>query len=415
MYKELTINEIKGRIIFNSRGRETLEINVRVKDHWGKCSYPEGASVGKFEVKPFPKGRVEESLKILKEIEGKLIGLNSLDYKGLNRLLKELDGTEDYSNLGGALPFCLTFAMLDASSKVLKEPIFKLINKKEKYLCPLPLGNVLGGGKHAGGRAPDIQEFLVCPIGARNFREAMKVNIKVHEVLGEILQKSYPYFTKGKGDEGAWAPPISNKEALEKVKESIERVRDELKVEIKLGLDMASSSLWDSKRELYVYSREGVKRNKDEQLEYIREIIDKYNIFYIEDPFQEEDFESTAKITEEFKSVWIVGDDLFTTNIKRLIYGSQFKAGNGAILKVNQIGGLGDAWEFIETAHKLKYLLVTSHRSGDLPEGHISHLALASDSKLIKAGVVGGERIAKLNELLSLSEDYKLENVKLIA
>ncbi|MEM4311991.1 MAG: enolase [Nitrososphaerales archaeon] len=410
---DLSIKEIKARVIFNSRGVETLEVNIRVNEHWGRCSYPEGASVGKFEAKPFAKGKLDESLKVLKEIETKLLGFDALDYKGINILLRELDGTSDYSRIGGAIPFCVTFAMLDASSKNLQEPLFRLINKKESYLCPFPLGNILGGGKHAGGKSPDIQEFLVCPVGAKSFREALKANFKVHQTLGEILLKFLPDFTKGKGDEGAWAPKMGNQEALEKVKEAINRVMDEVGFEIKLGLDVASSTLWDPNKGVYVYEREGIKRNKEEQRNYLRSIIEKYDLFYIEDPFQEEDFESTAKLTEEFKSLFITGDDLFASNPVRLEYASRIKAGNSAILKVNQVGGLGDAWGFIEKAKSLNYSLITSHRSGDVPEGHISHLALASESKMLKAGVLGGERIAKLNELLRLSEDYNLRMVNL--
>jgi enolase len=266
------------------------------------------------------------------------------------------------------------------------------------------LGNCISGGQHTRGKAPDIQEFLALPHGAATFLEAQTANAIVHKKIGDALKKKNTAFNGGKSDEGAWIANISTDEAFETVTKVCEEVGNELDFECGFGIDCASSSLWKEKEEKYDYEREGTKRDTAEQLEYIRELIEKYHLTYVEDPFHEEDFESFAELTKKTKNCLICGDDLFTTNNERLSQGIKQNAANAIIIKVNQIGTLTDAADTIENAQRNGYATVVSHRSGDTTDWHIAHIAVGYKCPLIKTGVVEGARIAKLNELLRIEQ-----------
>ena len=270
---------------------------------------------------------------------------------------------------------------------------------------PYPLGNVIGGGKHATGRATDIQEFLTLPLGADSFSAAVEANAMVHRKLKKILGELDATFTGGKGDEGAWAPNISNDEALEAISSACREVSEELGFECRVGVDVAASSLWDSERNVYVYERDGVERDPGEQIEYILNLIEKYNLVYVEDPLHEDDFEGFKELTSKSRGCLICGDDLFVTNVNRLQRGILIHAGNAIIIKMNQIGTLTDTWKTTQLAQENGYVPVVSHRSGETEASHIAHLAVALNAPIIKTGVVGGERIAKLNELIRIEEE----------
>jgi enolase len=272
---------------------------------------------------------------------------------------------------------------------------------------PHPLGNVLGGGKHARANAPDIQEFLVLPIKVGSFFEAAYTNIMIHRQVGLSLEKKDPTFTGGRTDEGAWAPNITNEDALEILATSCERVSNETGVKCGIGMDIAASSLWNTQEECYVYKRDEVKRNSGEQLEFILRLIETYKLVYVEDPFHEEDFASFSQLTKEVKNCLICGDDLFVTNKNRLQKGIDMKAANATIIKGNQVGTLTDAWETTQLAQKASYVPIMSHRSGETTEAHIAHLSVAFRCPIIKAGVVEGARTAILNELIRIEEMLK--------
>jgi len=270
---------------------------------------------------------------------------------------------------------------------------------------PYPLGNVIGGGKHAFGRATDIQEFLVLPVGADSFSAAVEANARIHGKLKGILGEMDSTFTGGKGDEGAWAPNISNDDALEALSKACNKISEEMGFECRMGIDVAASSLWNPEKGVYVYERDGIERDTGEQIEYILSLIDRYNLIYVEDPLHEDDYEGFKELTSKAHGCLICGDDLFVTNVKRLEKGISMKSGNAIIIKMNQVGTLTDTWRTTRLAQENGYVPVVSHRSGETEAYHIAHLAVALNAPIIKTGVVGGERIAKLNELIRIEEE----------
>ena len=242
------------------------------------------------------------------------------------------------------------------------------------------------------------------PHGAESFAEAATANVQVHERISDALKKKDKLFSGGKSDEGAWVANVLNQDAFEILVKTCEEVGNELGFECGAGIDVASSSLWNPKDKAYVYEREGKKLDTGEQTEFILDAIKKYRLVYVEDPLREEDFEGFSEITKKVKNCLICGDDLFATNHERLSRGVRIGAANAAIIKVNQVGTLTDASETIEVARRSGYVPVMSHRSGDTCDWHIAHLAVAFKCPLIKAGIVEGTRIAKINELIRIEE-----------
>ncbi len=403
--KKASIESIKARICYDSRGDESIETDVKVEGFIGRACAPRGASTGKYEAVGFNPNGIKATLELIFDYSSKLIGFDASNPKSLSQLLREIDGTKNFSRIGGSAAYAISVATAEAFARAKGVPLYKALLPKGPYLMPYPLGNVLCGGKHSGPGAPDIQEFLVCPLGAKSIKEGLRANIAVHKELRKQIEKKDPYFTGGKGDEGGWAPHIKDEEAFELVSSSSKIVSDSLGVDIRLGVDFASSSLWDEDSKAYVYTRWGAKRSSGEQLEFVMELVKKYHLFFLEDPFHEEAYEEFAELTKKLSKVYVVGDDIFVTNTSRLLKGVKMKAGNAAILKVNQAGTLGDAMDFAENARKHNYTLITSHRSGDTSDVHLSHIAIATQSKMIKSGVVGGERLSKLNELLRIDEE----------
>ncbi len=396
------IIDFKIRPAFTSRGDPTLEAEVIVRGGKGRATSPMGASAGKNEAIHLPKGGAKASIEILVSNKDKIIGIDAGDLKALSDTLKDIDGTEKFENIGAAAAYAITVASAEAEANSRGIPMYEVLIGKEKPTIPYPLGNVLGGGKHAGKGSPDIQEFLVTPLGAPNIMEAIKVNLEVHKKVRSMIEERDPTFSGGKGDEGAWAPRMTDEEAFEVVEKAIDHVSRELGYKIGFGIDMASSSLWENGK--YVYRRKGKVLTSEEQLAYVEDLIKKYNLIYVEDPFHEEDFESFSKLTKRMKDVAIVGDDLFVTNVKRLEKGIKMKAANGVILKVNQVGTLYDALLFSKLAIDNGYKVVASHRSGDTWDHHLAHIAIGAKAWLIKTGIVGGERMSKLMELCRIWE-----------
>ena len=399
------ITSIKGRLLYNSRGSKTIEIDV-VSDnsYLGRVCAPSGASVGKHEAQSFPDNKPEKSLQVINANLKKFIGLDPSDLKSIHNTIREVDSTSNYSKIGGAVAFALTIASIDSASKALGVPLFKLISRDDDFRFPFPLGNILGGGAHAGSGTPDIQEILVCATGAKTIFDAIEMNLTVHKELRKVLEKHEPDFTNGRGDEGGWAPKINNQKALEFSIKACENLGYTLGKEVSLGVDFASSTQWDEKKKKYVYNREGFENSPEKQLEFASEIIKKYKLVYAEDAVHEEAFEEMSVLTSRFPNVLITGDDLLVTSTEILKKAAKMKSCNAAILKVNQAGSLYDALEFASEAHKNNIKLITSHRSGESVDSHISHIGIATKSKMLKVGIVGGERIAKLNELIRISE-----------
>jgi enolase len=399
------ITSIKGRIIYNSRGSKTIEVDIVSDNQFlGRVCAPSGASVGKYEAVSFPNGKPEESLRILNENSQKFIGLESSDLKTIHNTLKSLDKSSNYSEIGGALAFAVTIASIESSSKALNQPMFQTLSSESSFKFPFPLGNILGGGAHAGPGTPDIQEILICATGSKSIRDAIETNLTVHKELRSVLEKEDPNFTNGRGDEGGWAPKLENEKALELSAKACENLGFTLGKEVSLGVDFASSTQWNDEKQKYVYDRAGFENSSEQQIEFAANIIEKYKLIYAEDAVHEEAFLDMAELTAKFPKTLVTGDDLTVTNKDILAKAIESKSCNAAILKVNQAGSLYDAIEFANLANQNNIRLITSHRSGESTDSHISHIGLATKSKMLKVGVVGGERVAKLNELLRLSE-----------
>jgi enolase len=398
------ITSIEGRILFNSRGSKTIEVDIISDNKFlGRVCSPSGASVGKYEAVSFPNENPEESLKILKQNSQKFIGLESSDLKIIHDTLKSLDNSNNYSIIGGSLAFAVTIASMESASKALEQPLFKTLSTGSEFKFPIPIGNILGGGAHAGPGTPDIQEILICAIGSKTIEDAIETNLAVHKELRKVLQKQDPSFTNGRGDEGGWAPKLENQKALEVSAKACENLGFTLGKEVALGVDFASSTQWNEEKGKYFYDRAGFENSSGEQIDFAANIIDKFKLIYAEDAVHEEAFEDMAELTAKFPNTLVTGDDLTVTSKDILTKAIKVKACNAAILKVNQAGSLYDALEFADVANQNNIKLITSHRSGESTDSQISHIGIATNSKMLKVGVVGGERIAKLNELLRLS------------
>jgi len=399
------ITSIDGRIIYNSRGSKTIEVDIISENKFlGRVCAPSGASVGKYEAVSFPNEKPEESLRILNENSQKFVGLESSDLKTIHEMLRSIDQSSNYSKIGGALAFAVTIASMESASKSLDKPLFQILSSESSFKFPFPLGNILGGGAHAGPGTPDIQEILICAIGAKTIRDAIETNLSVHKELRHVLEKEDPSFTNGRGDEGGWAPKLENIKALELSAKACENLGFTLGKEVALGVDFAASTQWSEERQKYIYERAGFINSSEQQIEFAANIIQKYKLIYAEDAVHEEAFDDMAELTAKFPDTLVTGDDLTVTNKDILTKAINLKSCNAAILKVNQAGSLYDAFEFAKVANQNNIKLITSHRSGESIDSHISHIGLATKSKMLKVGIVGGERIAKLNELIRLSE-----------
>ncbi|MCV0412078.1 enolase [Nitrosarchaeum sp.] len=399
------ITSINGRIIYNSRGSKTIEVDIISENKFlGRVCAPSGASVGKYEAVSFPNEKPEESLRMLNKNAQKFIGLESSDLKTVHDTLRSIDQSSNYAKIGGALAFAVSIASMESASKANDTSLFQTLSSESSFKFPFPLGNILGGGAHAGPGTPDIQEILICAIGTKTIRDAIETNLAVHKELRRILEKEDPSFTNGRGDEGGWAPKLKNEKALELSAKACENLGFTLGKEVALGVDFASSTQWSEEKEKYVYERAGFVNSSEEQIEFAANIIKKYKLIYAEDAVHEEAFEDMAELTTKFPKTLVTGDDLTVTNKDVLTKAINMKSCNAAILKVNQAGSLYDAFEFAKVANQNNIKLITSHRSGESTDSHIAHIGLATKSKMLKVGIVGGERVAKLNELIRLSE-----------
>ena len=401
------IEDVQIRKILDSRGNPTVEVDVYTLYGFGRAAAPSGASTGSREVTSFPNSGVDGAVSEVEDlICSELIGRYAEDLDSIDNIVKEIDGTDNMSKIGGNTSVAISMAAAKAAASSYDLPLYTFLGGNMANKIPYPLGNMMNGGAHAGINAPDIQEFLVVPIGAENITQAVFANASVHKKLKELIQTKDSNFTGGKGDEGGWIPNITNDTALEIQAQACEEVGDELGITIKPGLDLASSEFWDKNQEKYVYEQDGISRDVGEQVEYVRDIIETYGMFYVEDPCDEKDFDGFHDLTEAVGDKCLIcGDDLFVTNSEILAEGISKGSANAIIIKPNQIGSLSETYKTIKLAQKNNYVPVVSHRSGETTDETIAHLAVAFDSPMIKTGAIGGERIAKLNELIRIEED----------
>jgi enolase len=404
------IKKITARKILDSRGNPTIEVEVVGEGKavgFGRAGAPSGASKGKHEVVAFPSGGPDESVEMVKKIvTSKLLGKPADRQEEIDSLLHEIDGTPNFSKLGGNAAVAVSMAVAKAAASSLGIPLYKYLGGEGAPHLPYPLGNVLGGGAHAGKMAPDIQEFLVISVGAKKFVDAAFANTLVHKKVRAAIDSKDKTFTGGKGDEGAWAPNLDSLQAMEVVSQACEQVSDEVGFEIRPSLDFAASSLYDETTQKYIYKREGKSRDTGEQIEFIIDLIKTYKLFFVEDPLQEEDFEGFAELTRKAgEDCLICGDDLYVTNVARIQRGIKAGATNAVLIKPNQIGTLSETFAAVKLAKKHNYVPTISHRSGETIDETIAHLAVAWGCPIIKTGAVGGERIAKLNELIRIEAE----------
>jgi enolase len=394
------VTGLRFRRIFDSRGRETLEATVETaRGFHGTAGAPSGESTGTHEVQAFPKGGVTEALSTAeRDLRPALVGREVSDQPGFDAKLHEVDGTENFSRIGGntatALSIAAALANAAESGRTLAESLGGPARPTE---WPAIVGNCLNGGRHAIG-GPDIQEFHAFAPGATPLEE-VRATIAVHRAVGEAIHKAYPTLALGRGDEGGWVAPIGNLEALDILSGACASVRDATKLKVYPGLDLAASEFFSDG--LYRYKDRTL--DSDGQVAFVAELVDRYGLRYVEDPFDQEAFGPFAQLTEAVGSKCvIVGDDLYTTKRSRLARGIAEHSSNSILIKVNQVGTLTDTLATVALAKANGLSTITSHRSGDLPEGWLAHVAVAFGSAGLKCGLLGGERVAKLNELLRL-------------
>ncbi|MCD6367737.1 MAG: hypothetical protein J7L45_01485 [Candidatus Aenigmarchaeota archaeon] len=375
------IKDITGFKIFNSRGEPTILIRTTTDRGTFYGSAPSGASVGRYEAKTL---NIEKSLRILRRIKVNFIGLREEDFEVLDEMVVQLAG-ENFENIGSHLGFALSSSFLKAAT--LNEPYtyFKSLS------FPYPIGNVVGGGKHGGGT--DIQEFHLIPTKVKSIEEAVWTNIEGIKRIKEELSKLGKLY--GKNDENALVSDLDDEKTLE----ILSKVAREL--DAKIGIDVAAGELWDHKKGKYVYRKTNKELTPVEQLDFMKELINRWNIYYVEDPFNEDDFKKFSELRKWRKRILICGDDLHATNVKRLKISIKYDACNSTIVKPNQIGTIGSAIKFSEFANENGIKTVLSHRSGETNDWIIADLSLGL-SPFIKTGVWGGERLAKLNRLIEL-------------
>ncbi len=387
------------RTILDSRGRKTVEAEVRTEHGFGRAAAPGGASTGIHEA------AVRDPALAIPDAQGQviphLIGIDSSDQIGVDSLLHEIDGTDNFSGIGANVAVALSLAMAKAAADATNIPLWQHIGGIFVDSAPRPLGNIIGGGAHAS-HATQFQEFLVVPTGCERVRDGIFANAQVHKTVYDLLKKRG--IRAGKGDEGAWAPPISDPEAFRILAEAISLVSDETGFEISPGIDAAASQLYDPESGMYRY-RDGTVRSPEDQVTYIADLIDEFDLIYVEDPLYEEDYEGFAALNREAGNRCLIcGDDLFVTNTKRIQEGISHGSANCVLIKPNQIGTLTDTHEAIHLAKRHGMETVISHRSGETEDTTIAHLGCAFQCIFIKTGVVGGERTAKLNELIRIEE-----------
>ncbi|MGC8912920.1 MAG: phosphopyruvate hydratase [Thermoplasmata archaeon] len=396
------IEDIKIRKILDSRGNPTVEVEIFTYDGgYGRSAAPSGASTGKHEVCAYPQKGVDFAIEqFTKKYIPKLLGLEATEQEEFDNILHELDGTENFSNMGGNVATAASLAVAFAAASEYGMPLYRYLGGALAKTLPLPFGNVLNGGKHAVG-STDIQEYLVVSNG-ETFRDSVFANAMVHKKVKEKITKKYPDVALGKGDECGWVAKLGNIEALEIVAEACNEVRDATKVEVYPALDLAASEFYEKGK--YHYKEQTL--NQEGQIDFIAKLVEKYNLYSVEDPLDEEDYEGYVKLTERIgDKCLIIGDDLFVTNYERIEKGIEMGAANAVLIKVNQIGTLTDAHDAVALAHDSGYSTVISHRSGETTDTAIAHLAVAFGCFGIKTGVIGGERIAKLNELIRIEEE----------
>ena len=405
------ITSLTGRRVLDSRGESTVEVDLSSKGIMVRVAAPSGKSRGKWEVQPFPDGGVDEAVeRVRKLLAPELIGMNVDRQQQIDEKLHQVDGTERFSRIGGNTAYAVSIATALLSATVHKKPLYQKLAGSSKVRISLPLGNVVGGGAHAKGKRTDIQEFLVVPTKASSAIQAAEANVKVHSEVAQLaVQQGMSMI--GKGDEGGYVLDMKTEQALDLISKACQTVSIGTGADVRIGLDVAASSLWDEKQQAYIYKRDGKKRNEGEQIEFMLDLIERYQLAYVEDPLHEDAFEAFAELRKKAGGALICGDDLLVTNASRIDQAVKRGSANAIIIKTNQVGTLSDSRKAVEKAQAGGYVTVMSHRSGEVCSGELAQIAVGLSCPMIKCGVIGGERIAKLNELVRIEEDAEKRRI----
>ncbi|WP_175060287.1 phosphopyruvate hydratase [Thermococcus sp. 2319x1] len=415
MENPFEITGIVAREILDSRGNPTIEVDVYTPVAMGRAAVPSGASTGIHEAlelrdggkRYHGKGVKRAVENVNKIIAPELIGMDVTLQRDIDMLMLELDGTENKSNLGANAILGVSLAVAKAAANSLGIPLYRYLGGVNAYVLPVPMSNVINGGAHAGNDL-DFQEFMIMPVGAKSFREAIQMVSETYHTLKRILMEKYGKLAVNVGDEGGFAPPMKEvTEPLDALVKAIEESGYKVGDEIAFALDVASSEFYEEEKNVYVVG--GKEYTREELIDLYKELISTYPIVSIEDPVQEEDFEGFAMVTKELgKKVQLVGDDIFVTNVKRLKKGIEMGAGNALLLKVNQIGTLSEAIDAAYLAFRAGYGVVVSHRSGETEDSTIADIAVALNAGQIKTGAPArSDRNAKYNQLLRIEEELE--------
>ncbi len=404
------IEDVDAREILDSRGNPTVEVEVLLDDgSTGRAAVPSGASTGAFEAverrdgdaaRYGGKGVGQAVEAVIGEIAEEVAGLDATDQRLVDQAMLDLDGTDNKARLGANAILGVSLAVARAAADSSGLPLFRYVGGPNAHVLPVPMLNILNGGAHAVGGV-DIQEFMVAPIGAATFREALRWGAETYHSLKSVLKGKG--LATGLGDEGGFAPSLpTNREALELIATAVEQAGFRLGSDIALALDVAATEFHADGQ----YTFEGSKRSGEEMIEYYRGLVDAFPMVSIEDPLSEDDWESWQAITAALGDrVQIVGDDLFVTNPTRLRRGIETRAANALLVKVNQIGTLTETLDAVDLAHRSGYRTMMSHRSGETEDTTIADLAVAVGSGQIKTGAPArSERVAKYNQLLRIEE-----------
>ena len=416
------IKSIKAMQVLDSRGNPTVQVKVTLEDGTiGKAIVPSGASTGSFEaveLRDNDKNKylgksVEKAVRNVNEqIAVKLVGEDVFKQNKIDKKLIEIDGTENKSNLGANATLGVSLACADAAAKYLNMQLYEYIGGVSGTNIPIPMMNILNGGKHSDNNV-NIQEFMIVPVGEKDFKEMMQMASEIYHTLKKVLKEKG--LSTAVGDEGGFAPNLSNdKEALDLIVEAIQKAGYKPKEDIALALDVAATEMYEEakkegKEEGYLFWKTGEYMSKVDMIDYLENLVEEYPIISIEDGLSEEDWDGWKELTSRLgEKIQLVGDDLFVTNISRLEKGIKNNVANSILIKPNQIGTLTETLNAIKLAKANGYSTVISHRSGETEDTFIADLSVAINSRYIKAGAPARtDRIAKYNRILNIEEELK--------
>jgi enolase len=402
------ITDVRAREILDSRGNPTVEVEVHTAYSYGIACVPSGASTGTHEALELrDKGKryggkgVEKAVSNVNiQIADRVIGMDVASQRELDMAMIALDGTPHKSKLGANAILGVSMAAARAAAALMELPLYQYLGGVNTYRLPVPMMNVINGGKHAGSGLA-IQEFMILPAGADTYREGLRMGVETYHTLGKILKEKYGSTATNVGDEGGFAPAIkTTRDALDAIVEAINKAG--YKGKVKLGMDAAASEFYRDGK----YQIDGKSLSTDKLVDYYLDILGDYPIISFEDPFAEDDWKGYVSLMKKAQKITIIGDDLFVTNVVRLKKGIDMGAANGLLLKLNQIGTVSEAFDAAEMAFRNKYKVAVSHRSGETNDDIIADVAVALGAEFIKTGAPArSERTSKYNQLLRIEEE----------